>query len=176
MSIKYAILGLLSWHPYTGYELKKAFPNIPALYWSGNNNQIYRTLVQLHNEKLVTRQIEIQDNYPSKKIYTITEKGLHELKNWLLTVPEPPQLKNTFMIKLSFADQLNKEEIQKQLLDYKNEINSQILIIKELQKRGNGKPKRGKRETYLWEMIHRRWISYYSNELEWIKELQKNIK
>ena len=42
MTIKYAILGLLSWKPFSGYDLKKIFVDSASLYWSGNNNQIYR--------------------------------------------------------------------------------------------------------------------------------------
>jgi hypothetical protein len=33
MSIKYAILGFLSWQPYTGYELKKLFAESDTLSW-----------------------------------------------------------------------------------------------------------------------------------------------
>ena len=44
MTLEYAILGLLSWKPFSGYDLKKIFSDSPIYYWSGNNNQIYRTL------------------------------------------------------------------------------------------------------------------------------------
>ena len=40
MAIRYAILGLLSWRPFTGYDLKKMIGDSVFLYWSGNNNQI----------------------------------------------------------------------------------------------------------------------------------------
>ena len=46
MAIEYAILGLLSWRPFSGYELRKFFSESVALYWSGNNNQVYPTLVR----------------------------------------------------------------------------------------------------------------------------------
>ncbi|RPI32756.1 MAG: DUF4180 domain-containing protein, partial [Chloroflexota bacterium] len=42
MDIKFAILGYLSWRPFSGYDLKKLFADSAAFYWSGNNNQIYR--------------------------------------------------------------------------------------------------------------------------------------
>ena len=51
MSIEHAILGLLSWRPMSGYDLKKIFEEASILYWSGNNNEIYRTLVKLHADK-----------------------------------------------------------------------------------------------------------------------------
>jgi DNA-binding PadR family transcriptional regulator len=55
MSIEYAILGILSWRPLSGYDLKKMIEGSAALYLSGNNNEIYRTLVSLHDQGLVTR-------------------------------------------------------------------------------------------------------------------------
>ena len=76
--IKYAILGLLSWKPLTGYDLKQIFRSSLTMYWSGGNNQIYRMLVKLHDEKLVTREIENSDSGPSRKIYTITSAGEDE--------------------------------------------------------------------------------------------------
>ena len=93
MSIKYAILGILSWKPVTGYELKKIFEDCSFMYWSGNNNQIYKALTKMHDEALVTSEVIHQDSSPSKKIYTITEEGLEELKDWVLSSPEAPEVK-----------------------------------------------------------------------------------
>ena len=35
MQIDYAILGLLSWKPLTGYDVKRVMQDSPFLYWSG---------------------------------------------------------------------------------------------------------------------------------------------
>jgi PadR family transcriptional regulator AphA len=93
-----------------------------ALYWSGNNNQIYTTLVKIHNENLVTKKIEHQENAPSRKIYTITKKGLEELHSWIRTPPELPQLKHPFLIQLTWADQLTSEELDNLLSEYEKEL------------------------------------------------------
>lgn len=96
MSIQLAILGILSWKPSTGYELKKIFEHSSFMYWSGNNNQIYKALMNMQNEDLVTCEVIHQDNSPFKKIYTITEEGLEKLKKWLLSTPEAPNTKKLF--------------------------------------------------------------------------------
>lgn len=67
MSIQYAILGLLSWKPASGYELKKVIEQSPTMHWSGNNNQIYRSLVQLLDKGYVTNEVQHQESSPSKK-------------------------------------------------------------------------------------------------------------
>ncbi len=66
MTIDYAILGLLSWKPLSGYDLKKLFSDSSILYWSGNNNQIYKALIQLHQDGLVSQETQLQESLPAK--------------------------------------------------------------------------------------------------------------
>ncbi len=175
MNIKYAILGFLSWHPFTGYDLKKVFTDSEFIYWSGNNNQIYRTLMQLNREELVTNEVHHQDNYPSRKVYTITEKGLAELREWILSSPELPQLRNTFLIQLSWADQLEHSELDSLLGKYEYEIHMQLLMRQERDRRGSANPARTPREAYLWDMIFQNWITSYENELSWVHKVRKEL-
>lgn len=175
MSIKYAILGLLSWKPGTGYELKKIFEDSSAMYWSGNNNQIYKSLVQLLNDSLVTNEIKHQESSPSKKIYSITEEGLARLKEWVLEEPEVPELKNTFLIQLAWADQLSDEELHEMLDRYESRINMQLIYQQEKMKRGVQAPNRNERETFLWDKIAENQLSFYHNELKWVQGIRKEL-
>jgi len=184
MSLVYAILGLLSWRPLTGYEIKKMFAGSAVLYWSGNNNQIYTTLVKLHANSLVTRQVEIQEDSPSRKIYSISPKGRAELKKWLLSVPEPPKLKNSFLLQLAWADQLNPDELDALLGKYEAEMQVQLSMLQKQEQRRNISPSGAPRDAYinltlartpreavLWRMIQENWISFYEHELNWIRKL-----
>ena len=47
MDVHTAILGWLSWKPASGYDLKRVFSDSEIFYWSGNNNQIYKALLQI---------------------------------------------------------------------------------------------------------------------------------
>lgn len=188
MSVEFAILGLLSWRPLAGYDIKKMFAGSSALYWSGNNNQIYTTLVKLHKNGLVSQEIELQADRPSRKIYGITEKGLAELKTWLLSEPEPPQLKNSFLIQLAWADLLNPEELDTLLEKYEAEMQMQLSMLQvQAQQRNltpSGTPRdayinsalaRTPREALLWNMIQENWISFYQNELDWVRSLREQL-
>lgn len=175
MAIKYAILGFLSWRPFSGYDLKKMFEDSLFLYWSGNNNQIYRTLVQLHQEGLVTNEIQYQESGPSKKVYTITEEGLLDLREWVLSSPELPQLRNSFLVQLAWADQLKPDELHTLLAKYEHEVQMQLLMSREQQRRNQLNPARTERETYLWHMISKNWISFYETELTWIQKLREEL-
>jgi DNA-binding PadR family transcriptional regulator len=175
MSINHAILGILSCRSVTGYDLKKIIQESPFMPWSGNNNQIYKALVEILDEGFVTHEVLHQESSPSKKIYTITEEGLAELKDWVLSSPEPPECKKAFLIQLAWAEQLNAGELDSMLVGYGNELKTQILMQKEKQRRGLFSPARSARETYLWDMIYENIISSYENELHWLKKLRAGI-
>ncbi|MEQ7054430.1 DUF4180 domain-containing protein [Paenibacillaceae sp. P-4] len=176
MSIKYAILGLLSWKPASGYELKKIFEDSSAMYWSGNNNQIYKSLVQLLDDGLVTNEIKHQESSPSKKIYSITDVGMLRLKEWVLEEPELPELKNTFLIQLAWADQLDDEELDDLLDRYEDRINMQLVYQQEKMNRGLQEPNRNEREAFLWNKISENLLSNYLNELKWVQGIRMELK
>jgi PadR family transcriptional regulator, regulatory protein AphA len=175
MSIKYAILGLLSWRPLSGYDLKKIIADSLSFYWSGNNNQIYKTLVQLHTEGLVESEVQQQENYPTRKEYNITERGAAELRNWVLSAPELTQFRNTFLIQLAWADQLDGPELDGLLARYAREVEMQLLILQERERRGGLNPARTPREEYLWREISSYFVTAYANELAWVRALRLGL-
>ena len=75
MSLNHVILGLLNREPLTGYEIKKILQSTPFMYWSGNNNQVYKAFAELLDEGFVTKEVQHQQGLPTKNIYTITEEG-----------------------------------------------------------------------------------------------------
>lgn len=145
------------------------------MYWSGNNNQIYKALLNLENEDLVTSEVVHQDNSPSKKIYTITEEGLKELKKWLVSSPEAPEIKKTFLVQLAWSDMLSNQELSDVLSKYENEIKLQLIMQKEKYRRALHSPNRSTRESLIWEMISENIISTYNNELNWVRETRKKL-
>jgi DNA-binding PadR family transcriptional regulator len=176
MSIQYAILGFLSWSSMTGYELKKRFAESTTLHWSGNNNQIYKALVELHKDDLVTLEVQHQDSHPPRKIYTITEKGQAALRQWVLSEPTPPQLRNSFLVQLAWADQLNAAELDTLLARYEEEVAVQLAMAREQQQRKQHSPQRTPREAYLWQMIAENPIRFYESDLNWVRELRRDLR
>jgi PadR family transcriptional regulator, regulatory protein AphA len=176
MDIKFAILGFLSWQSFSGYDLKKAINDSPAFYWSGNNNQIYTTLVQLHKDGLVTQEVQQQERYPSRKVYSITEMGLSALRQWLLSSPELPVLRKTFLVQLAWSAQLGPGELESLLEKYEYEVNMQMLMLEEGERRGKRiNPGRTPRETYIWKMIVENFLSFYRNEVDWVRQVRLNL-
>lgn len=175
MSINNAILGILSYRPLTGYDLKKIIQDSPFMYWSGNNNQIYKALVELLDEGYVTNEVFHQESSPSKKIYTITDAGRVRLKAWVLSRPEAPECKKTFLMQLAWADLLSQEELKGLLAAYENEIRVQIIMHREQQNRAGFSPDRTAREVLIWDMIHDNILSSYESELVWVQKLREKL-
>jgi DNA-binding PadR family transcriptional regulator len=112
MSVKYAILGILSQQERHGYDLKGAFDERVGDFWSLNYGQIYSTLDRMEREGLVEWHEEAQERRPDRKIYRITPKGRSELERWLTEpVSRARALRDELFIKLLFLDSANPEPI-----------------------------------------------------------------
>lgn len=173
--IEYAILGYLSWQSLTGYDLKKLFADSTILYWSGNNNQIYRALVKLHEAGLVSKEVELQEDLPPRKVYTITPMGEAALREWVLTPPELPQLRHPLHVQLAWAWPLTDAELDALLEKYESEVYVKLRMLQEETRRQQGWPSRNPREALLWERMAIGWIAFYENELAWTRELRADL-
>lgn len=92
MSIRHALLALLSAGPKYGLQLRQEFEAGTGEIWPLNVGQVYTTLQRLERDGLV-RSDDERDEGP-KKAYRITSDGEHELGRWLRTPPDvtaPPR-------------------------------------------------------------------------------------
>lgn len=175
MSIRHALLGFLSVRPLAGWDLKQLVSDSGFLPWSGNNNQIYRTLVDLHREGLVSLEVLPQERLPPRKVYQLADPGRAELRRWLLTEPEPPTLRSTFLLQLAWADLLSAAELESLLERYQAEIQAQHDMSVEQARRGQGSPGRTPREVWLWERIFENRTNAWRAELAWLRDLREGL-
>lgn len=176
MSIRNAILGFLSWKPFTGYELKKIFADALSFHWSGNNNQIYGSLVELHKDGAVSIEVVTQEKLPAKKVYTITEAGRAELREWLLSEPELPIVRSLAHTQLAWAECLSGDELDGLLSAYERQLADQAIMCREMLSRGGMEPRRSGRERLIWRSINENRVAFYENELSWTRTLRSRLK
>ena len=176
MELRDAILGLLSWKPASGYDLKRIISESEVFYWSGNNNQIYKSLLELQAEGLVTHQVQLQESLPAKKIYSITAQGSAILQRSLLRDPQLPELHKSFLIQLAWAETLSDEQILALLEEYVSEISHHLLVLEGQATRTAVTPNRSRREQYLWRRITDNLIASYRGELEWARQTQQALQ
>ncbi len=178
MSLEFAVLGFLNYHPYTGYDLKKIFDNSVQHLWHADQSQIYRTLGRLTEQGYVRMEKVPQEDRPDRKVYTITEAGRSELIKWLSNPPVMGDSHSASLVQVFFAGNLSDEEIlakfesftdllravlaryekiPDQLAPYREEINSP-------------------REYFFWMLTLENGISGIRASLEWAESVIQRIK
>ncbi len=92
MSVRYAMLALLSEGPRYGLQLREEFEARTGEVWPLNVGQVYQTLQRLERDGLVESD-ETGDQGPQNH-FRITAEGERELATWLRTPPDlssPPR-------------------------------------------------------------------------------------
>lgn len=129
---KFAIVGLLSRGPASGYDLRKLIEERISHFWSESFGQIYPILKQLTVERLARRKVERQIGKPDRQVYSLTDRGEAALDEWLRKPAEFQVARNETMLKLFLGSQVEVDvsiehvnryrDHQLQLLDEYTEI------------------------------------------------------
>ena len=102
MSVRHALLALLSEGPKYGLRLREEFEAGTGEVWPLNIGQVYTTLQRLERDGLIESEDDEHDS-PQRR-FRITAAGEHELAAWLRTPPDmssPPR--DELVIKLLVA-------------------------------------------------------------------------
>ena len=100
---RFPILGMLANAPMSGYDIKKHMEKSLSNFWRISYGQIYPVLRELEGEGLAVRSVESKEGKPDRHSYTITERGLAVLREWLADPAEPHQSRNETLLKLFFS-------------------------------------------------------------------------
>jgi PadR family transcriptional regulator, regulatory protein AphA len=122
----YAILGMLSICPMSGYDIKKTIEESISNFWRESYGQIYPTLKKFIAEGLVTKTVERQQGKPDRHVYKLTRKGCQELKHWLASDVVPKVQRNEFLLKLFFGEEVPATTNLKHVEKYR-EFQNQLL-------------------------------------------------
>ncbi|MBF6193855.1 MULTISPECIES: PadR family transcriptional regulator [Nocardia] len=103
MALQFAILTALTERASTGIELARRFDRAFGYFWSATHQQIYRELDRLSGGGLVA---EVSPQSPGRgqpRRFSITPAGTAALHRWVSEVDEPPQQRETLLIRLRAA-------------------------------------------------------------------------
>ena len=133
---KYAILGMLSIAPMSGYDIKKRVEESISNFWTESYGQIYPILKSVVAEKLVTKTVEKGSGKPDRHVYSLTELGRKELQRWLGEGVTPKVERNELLLKLFFGEEVTFDinirhveqfrELQRGLLERYSAIEADI--------------------------------------------------
>jgi DNA-binding PadR family transcriptional regulator len=116
---RYAILGMLSIAPMSGYDIKKRVEESISNFWAESYGQIYPILKSLVAEKLVTKTVEKGRGKPDRHLYELTERGRDELREWLTEGVTPKVERNELLLKLFFGEEMPLEANIKHVEQYR---------------------------------------------------------
>src|SRR5919206_1453004 len=96
-----AVLGLLSYGPRSGYEIKQAAEASIGYVWTPARSHIYAVLPRLVAGGFATTRRVAQERRPDKQVYRITRKGREAFAAWLEEpVEERAAAHSPFLLKL----------------------------------------------------------------------------
>ncbi len=112
MSVRHALLALLSEGPKYGLQLREEFEAGTGEVWPLNIGQVYTTLQRLERDGLIESDDDDERDSPQKR-FRITAEGDHELAAWLRTPPDmssPPR--DELVIKVLVALQVPGTDVR----------------------------------------------------------------
>lgn len=83
MSLRYALLAVLTVEPMTGYDLSKLFQQSVSHVWNAPDSQIYPELKRMEKDHLVVGKEVPWGPKGRKRQYTISPEGLQAFKQWM---------------------------------------------------------------------------------------------
>ena len=178
MSLEFAILGFLNYHPYTGYDLKKIFDTSIRHFWPADQSQIYRTLARLTEQGNAVMEKVPQTDRPDRKVYHITDAGRAELLQWLAGPPPMDEPRSAPLIQVFFAGQLPDEEILAKFEGF-------AAIMRAILAQYDGVPGQlgpyqeeitSPREHFFWLLTLENGISNMRSNLAWAENIIEQIK
>jgi PadR family transcriptional regulator, regulatory protein AphA len=130
---RYALLGMLSLAPMSGYDLKKATDISIGHFWQENYAQIYPMLKQLAREGLTTSHVEEQEGKPNRHVYTLTDKGREELQSWLSEPVDYQVYRSELLLKLFFGEQTSLPVSAEHIRQYRDRQVQILHVIEEIE-------------------------------------------
>lgn len=132
---RFAVLGILSYGPMSGYDIKKFYEQNVAGFWSESYGQIYPILKRLSQEELATRSVQKQEGKPDRHIYAITKKGREELQQWLREPTGRHIGRHETLLKLMFGQQVSIRDNIQQIRHFRDRQLGELKEIMDLKER-----------------------------------------
>ncbi len=180
MSLPHAILGLLTYSPMTGYDLKQIFDTSINHFWSAQQSQIYRELAALESKGFVEFHIEPQEGRPDRKVYSIIAAGEKELQDWLEGFPQvlTAPIREELLVRIFFASRLPLAELKFQLQRFLREQHELLASYGEVDRKIGGYTEIPCHpdESFFWRLTLERGIVRSKAEICWAEECIREIE
>ena len=131
------ILGMLSFRPRSGYDIKTVVDRSTRFFWAASYGQIYPELRRLEDEGLIQGE-DAPSGGRSRRVYELTEAGREALREWLFGSTVTIELRDESLLRLFFADALPREEALVLLEGRKNGHEEFVEVLREIERLPGG--------------------------------------
>jgi DNA-binding PadR family transcriptional regulator len=172
---QFAVLGLLSLGPMSGYDLKQLSEWSVGHFWREGYGQIYPTLRQLEKQRLVTKRTQRQKGKPDRNEYSLTNAGRTRLKEWLAQPANPEVPRNELLLKMFFGGLVPGVVTRGHLQEYKQRRKQDLRVYAEVRQRLEREQKNHP-DRLFWEMTLSHGEHVARAHLAWCDESLKKLK
>src|SRR5947199_10829638 len=117
MSLRNAILAALLEGEASGYDLAKSFDSSVANFWTATPQQLYRELEKMQAQGLVSARVVEQQRRPNKRLFSLTDAGSAELRDYTTRRPKPIAIRDEQLVQIQSLDTGDLEAIRTAVQD-----------------------------------------------------------
>jgi len=118
MSLRNALLALLTSAPMTGYDISRRFQSSVGHVWHAPDSQIYPELRKMEAEGLVEAEAVDDGGRGEKRVYHPTEAGLEALRTWMRTPLKYALDRDVAHLKAAYFEWADQESARRTLTDH----------------------------------------------------------
>src|SRR5258708_1267465 len=131
-SSKFALLGVLSLKPCSGYDIKQFVKGSIGHFWNESYGRIYPLLKELAKEGLIVQQRGAKTSgRPERQVCSVTPKGEADLRHWLGQSPRNEPARSELLLKLFFADRIQPELSARHVREKKHLEETKLAIYRQ---------------------------------------------
>jgi DNA-binding PadR family transcriptional regulator len=172
---QYALLGMLTLRPMSGYDMKKLFDGSLKNFWTESYGQIYPILKRLVTQGWATLKEQPQAGKPDRKVYAITPKGRTALHKWLEEPTEAPGFRLEILLKLFFGPEAPAEVNRRQVQEFRRLAVERLETYKGIEAGLKG-DKSGHAGLPYWLITLDYGRTYFEGVVEWCDRTLKRLK
>lgn len=118
MSLRYALLALLTAQPMTGYDLAKAFHVSVGHVWHAPDSQIYPELKRMVADGLIEAEVVPWGANSTKTRYTITDEGVIAFTRWMDQPVDYPHERHPAHLRAAYFEWADPDAARRRLREH----------------------------------------------------------
>jgi DNA-binding PadR family transcriptional regulator len=168
---EFAVLGLLSFGPRSGYELKNAAEAGVGYVWTAAKSHVYGVLPRLVEGGFATTRRVTQERRPDKQVYRITRKGQRAFQAWLEAPVEERGARSPFLLKVFFGGLMSKDALVAHIERKRSEVVRELEDYRDIDRRIRDEP-----ESYFGYVTLRWGLAQTRAWIRWADEILRELE